>query len=480
MKYIVAVDQSTSASKIFLVDERGEITRTARHAHRQLYPVPGRAEHDAEEIYQCVKAGIDEVIEGVERTQINAIALTNQRETIVVWERTTGQPVCPAIVWQDTRGTLICAELISANDRVQQLTGSALSPYLPASKATQLLREQPWLLARAENGDLCIGTIESYLIFRMCGRFASDYSNASRTQWFDLHTRDWSSELLSLFGMPRAALAETLLPSDACFGEYRGIPIIGVMGDSFAALFGQGCHVPGTAKVTYGTGASVMVNTGDIPLLTGNGLTTAIAYGYRGRVCYETEGNITCSGDTLIWLRDGLGLFSSLEELEQMAGSVPDAKGMQLVPAFQGLGAPFFDAHAKATLRGITRGATRAHVARAALESIAQRVTDVTEAIRSESGFAIPLLMVDGGGSKNGLLMQTQADLANCELRCTDRTDLSALGASYMAGLTTGLYASFDELAACRCTRTFTPHMQVEVRLHMRRSWTKAIQSARL
>ena len=480
MKYIVAVDQSTSASKVFLVNERGEITRAVKHAHRQLYPTPGRAEHDAEEIYQCVLAGINEVIDGVERTQIDAIALTNQRETIVVWERVTGQPICPAIVWQDTRGDRVCAEQASANDRVRQLTGSAISPYLPASKAEQLLREQPSLRERAQNGELCIGTIESYLIFRLCGRFVSDYSNASRTQWLDLHTRDWSSELLSLFGMPRAALAETLLPSDACFGEYCGIPIIGVLGDSFAALFGQGCHAPGTAKATYGTGASVMVNTGDVPLVTGNGLTAAIAYGYRGHVCYEIEGNITCSGDTLIWLRDGLKLFSSLEELEQLAGSVPDAKGVQLVPAFEGLGAPFFDVQAKATLRGMTRGTTRAHVARAALESIAQRVTDVTEAIRAESGFTIPLLMADGGGSRNELLMQTQANLANCELRCADASDLSALGAAYMAGLTTGLYASFEELAARRQTRIFAPHMQAEARLCMRRDWAQAIQSARL
>ena len=481
MKYIVAVDQSTSASKAFLVDERGEIVRRAARPHKQYYPAPGRAEHDAAEIYENVRAIIDEVTEGIPADALAALAITTQRETTVLWDRATGEPVCPAVVWQDTRGEVLCRELEAHGDRVRAMTGSALSPYLPASKIGVLLRERPELKARAEAGELCMGTIESYLAFRLGGRFASDVSNASRTQLLDIRTLQWSEELTKLFGIPKALLAETLLPSDACFGEYKGMPITGVLGDSFATLFGQGCQQPGTAKVSYGTGTSVMVNIGEAPLVLESGLTTAVAYGFRGRTIYEIEGNITCSGDTLMWLKDGLNLFASLDELEALARSVPDAMGVQLVPAMAGLGAPFFDTEARALIRGMSRGTTRAHIARAALESMAQRVADVFEVIRRDSGFDVTRLMADGGGSRNTLLMQLQADLADCELCCAKASELSALGAAYMAGLAVGVYRDFDDIPARQAEGSrYLPQRDAEWREKMRADWARAIRCARM
>ena len=481
MKYIAAVDQSTSASKAFLVDERGEIARRASRPHRQYYPAPGRVEHDAQEIFENVCAIIDEVTDGISAGDIAALALTNQRETTVIWDRKIGVPVCPAVVWQDTRGEALCRELEAQGEKVRLLTGSALSPYLPASKIGVLLRENPDLRRRAEAGELCMGTIESYLAFRLGGKFVTDVSNASRTQLFDINRLAFSDELTGLFGIPGALLPEKVLPSDGSFGEYRGIPITGVLGDSFATLFGQGCQTPGTAKVSYGTGTSVMVNIGEKPLVLKSGLTTAVAYGFEGKVAYEIEGNITCSGDTLMWLKDGLNLFSSLDELEALARSVPDALGVQLVPAMAGLGAPFFDTDARALIRGMTRGTTRAHIARAALESMAQRVADVFEVIRADSGFDVTRLMADGGGSRNTLLMQMQADLADCELCCAQASELSALGAAYMAGLATGVYKSFDDIPARHLEgRRYAPEMDAATRAKMRADWAKAIACARM
>lgn len=481
MKYIVSVDQSTSSSKAFLIDGRGEIVRRAARPHKQYYPAPGRVEHDAQEIFENVEGIIAEVMEGIPSGSIAALAVTNQRETTVIWDRETGLPVCPAIVWQDTRGDALCAELAAHDADVRARTGSALSPYLPASKVGVLLRENPEILRRAGAGDLCMGTIESYLAFRLGGRHVSDCSNASRTQLMNLHTRKWDAELLRLFGIPAALMAGELLSSDACFGEYKGMPITGVLGDSFATLFGQGCQSRGTAKVTYGTGTSVMVNIGSEPKVLDCGLTTAIAWGFRGETAYEIEGNITCSGDTLVWLKDGLELFKSQDEIQQLAASVPDAQGVQLVPAMAGLGAPFFDTNARAILRGMSRGTTRAHIARAALESMAQRVADVFEVIQRDSGFPVKRLMVDGGGSKNALLMQMQADLANCELCCSQASELSALGAAYMAGLATGVYSSFDGIPARQAEgRRYRSAMEEQTRARMRAEWERAIRCARL
>ena len=480
MKYIIAIDQSTSSSKAFLIDQAGEIVRRAARPHRQSFPSPGRAEHDAEEIFQNVVLLIDQITDGIPLSQCAALALANQRETIVLWDRKTGTPVCPAIVWQDARGTEICHALAGENESVHRLTGSDLSAYLPASKLCALFQEQPALRSQAFAGEICAGTIESFLIYRLTGgRFCSDFSNASRTQLFNLHTLQWDDALLRLFSLPKTMLAEELLAPDACFGHYRGVPICGVLGDSFATLFGQGCHTPGTVKISYGTGTSVMMNTGKRPLCGCKGLTAAVAYGFQGSIAYALEGNITCSGDTLVWLCNNLRLFDSAAEIEALAKTVTDTQGVALVPAMAGLGAPFFHPDARAMLCGMSRGTTKAHLARAALESIAQRSADVFEALRKESGFGIDRMMADGGGSKNALLMQLQSDLCGCEVVCPAASELSALGAAYMGGISVGVFKSFSSIPAksAPCSR-YTPQMDNQARERLRANWARAIRSA--
>ena len=480
-RFIVAVDQSTSASKAFLVGESGSILRRASIPHKQMFPMDGRAEHDAEEIYQNVVRALDAVTDGIPARDIAALAIANQRETVVLWERATGKPVHNAIVWQDVRGKDVCARLSASADFVLQTTGMALSPYYPASKVAHLFSERPDLCARAEAGELCMGTIESYLIFRLTGRHVSDLSNASRTQLLNLRTLQWDDALLALFGLPKSLLPERLLPTDAEFGAYRGAPIVGVLGDSHATLFGQGCVQSGSVKVSYGTGSSVMMNIGDTPAISGGALTTAVAFNHGGKVHYQTEGNITSSCDTLVWLCDQLELFRDADEIERLAGTVPDALGVCLVPAFSGLGAPFFDVDARAILCNLSRGANRAHVARAALESVAQRDADVIEAMRASCGVSPAYLMADGGGSKNALMMQLQADLADCEVRCSAASELSALGAAYMAGIAVGLYPSLESIPARGAPdRVYVPRMDAKTRKALRAEWAKAVERARV
>jgi len=481
MKYILTIDQSTSASKAFLVDESGAIVRRASRPHQQYYPKDGYAEHDAEEIYANVCAIMDEVSEGV-MDDIAAVSIANQRETCVLWERATGKPVHRAIVWQDVRGQDVCQALAGKADYVLKTTGMALSPYYPASKVAHLLTDRPDIRERCKAGEICMGTIESYLVFCMTGRHVSDLSNASRTQLLNLHTLQWDDGLIEMFGLEKSMLAPELLPTDGDFGTWKGIPITGVMGDSHATLFGQGCVTPGSIKVSYGTGSSVMMNIGDKPTIMESGaLTTAIAFNYGGKVHYQTEGNITCSCDTLVWLCREMGMFADADEIEKLAGTVPDSLGVSLVPALSGLGAPFFDVDARAIICGLSRGATKAHIARAALESVANRDSDVTEAMTEFTGKAPDYMMADGGGAKNGLMMQLQADLAGCEVRCSAAGELSALGAAYMAGLKTGVYKSLEDIPARHAPmRVYRPEMPVELRKEMRARWIKAIERARL
>lgn len=479
-KYILSIDQSTSASKAFLVDDTGTIVRRASKPHRQYYPQDGWAEHDADEIWQNVRSIMDEVSEGV-LDEIAAVSIANQRETCVLWERATGKPVHRAIVWQDVRGKDVCEALADHADYVLNTTGMALSPYYPASKVAHLLNDRPDIRERCKAGEICMGTIEGWLTFKMTGRHVSDLSNASRTQLLNLRALEWDDALISLFGLEKSMLAE-ILPTDGDFGTWNGIPITGVMGDSHATLFGQGCVMPGAIKVSYGTGSSVMMNIGPEPSISETGaLTTAIAFNYGGHVHYQTEGNITCSCDTLVWLCREMGMFSDANEIEKLAGTVEDAMGVCLVPALSGLGAPFFDVDARAVICGLSRGATKAHIARAALESVAQRDADVVEAMTAFSGSAPAYMMADGGGAKNALMMQLQADLAGCEVRCSAAGELSALGAAYMAGIKTGLYASLDEIPARHAPmRIYKPEMASTKKEEMRAAWAKAIERARL
>lgn len=477
-RYLLAADQSTSSSKAFLIDREARILRKESIPHVTAHPSTALTEQDGNEILRNVMTALRRVTEGIDHNEIAALALTNQRETVFLRDRENGQPVCPGIVWQDTRGAGLCEELSAHNASVRARTGSDLSPYLPASKVGTLLRGDPALLRRAQNGDLALGTAENLLLSGLTGRNVSDISNAGRTQLMDLRTGKWDPELAELFGIPFSVLPEEILPCDADFGCWEGIPVTGVLGDSFATLFGQGCHAPGSAKISYGTGTSLMVQTGD-QLLDCPGLTSAVAWRFRGETRYETEGNITCSGDTLVWLCDTLGLFETPGEIEQLAASVKDSGGVSLVPALSGLGAPFFDPDARALICGLSRGTTRAHVARAALEGMAQRPADVLDAVRN-AGIRPGVLMADGGGIHDALLMQLQADLADCPLCCGKADELSALGAAAMAGITVGFFDSFEEFREkLGPLRYYRPRMDKTERERMRSGWKDALRRVR-
>ncbi len=481
-KHLIVVDQSTSASKAFLLDEKGEIVRRFSKNHQQFYPKPGHVEHDAEEIWQNVREGIAEVASGAQ--EIAALAITNQRETTVLWDRNTGLPVCNAIVWQDVRGEALCKELAAHGEEVRAKTGLTLSPYFPAAKAASALREKPELRKKAQEGRLCIGTVDSYLVYRLTGGkvFQTDVSNASRTQLMALQNLSWNQELCDLFGIPMQCLPK-IAPSDGAFGMVcvdglPSLPITGVMGDSHAALFGQGCHQKGMAKATYGTGSSVMMNIGKQFGLSRFGLSSSVGYAFQGETCYVLEGNVTCSGDTLCWLRDEAGMIDHVAEVERVAATVADTQGVYLVPAFSGLGAPYTDGEARALLCGMNRGTTRAHIVRAALESMAFQDADIIRAMEGDTGSSLKELRVDGGPTQNTLLMQLQADLLGCPVQCAFASELSALGAAYMAGITVGLYQGMESVQRGAGAR-YEPGQSATWRKNALEGWKAAVERCR-
>ncbi len=476
MKYVIAVDQSTSATKALLIDGTGRAVRRESLPHRQYYPAPGRVEHDAEEIFQNTLRVIARAAEGLDARDIASIAIANQRETTVLWDRATGAPKCRALVWQDVRAQALCEALSDSAEMVAEATGLALSPYYSAPKAAHAIREHGLT-------DFCFGTVDSYLVFRLTGGrvFATDVSNASRTLLMNLTSLSWDPRLVRLFGIPEDSLPE-IRPSDAFFGETdapgipRGIPVTGVLGDSHASLYGQGCHEAGMVKTSYGTGSSIMMNVGGAPVRSAAGLSSSVGYGAKGRIVYVLEGNITSSADTLVWLRDQLELFSDLPTLDRLAETVPDAGGVQLVPAFSGLGAPYFDAAARAILCGISRGTTRAHVARAALESIAQQNADVLDAMAADLKKPVSVLNADGGGTVNPLLMQLQADLTPCRVNVAAHPDLSAMGVGLMSGQSAGV---FDRFIPSDPAAQYAPQMPEDRRKALRSAWAEAVRRAR-
>ena len=478
-RYIMAVDQSTSASKVFLLDARGQIAGRFSKSHRQNYPAPGYVEHDANEIWKNVREGIRALSQGGE--ELTGLAISNQRETTVLWDRQTGEPLCPAVVWQDVRGQYICHELAAYADSIRTQTGLTLSAYFPAAKAAAKLREEPKLRQLAREGKLCIGTVDSYLIYRLTGAsvFRTDLSNASRTQLMDLKTLRWSEELCSLFDIPIQCLPE-IVPCDAAFGVTKaegipsGVPITGVMGDSHAAFFGQGCHQRGMAKATYGTGSSVMMHIGETPLLSSQGLSTSVGYAFRGETCYVLEGNVTSSGDTLRWLCDEAGLTADIAEAEKIASQVEDTQGVYLVPAFSGLGAPYNQDQARAIICGLNRGSAKKHIVRAALESIAYQDADIIRAMEADTQSFLQELRADGGPSANSLLMQFQADVLGCPVQCAPASELSALGAGYMAGLTLGLYTA-AQLAGHAAGKRYLPQKPLQWRETALAGWKAAV-----
>lgn len=459
--YIIAIDQSTSATKAMLFSEKCEMLRRVNVVHKQYYPKAGWVEHDAEEIYNNVLKAVNELMKGEDLTDAEySLAITNQRETVVVWDKNTGKPVCNAVVWQCMRGAEICNDLKQKGygKMVQEKSGLLIDPYFAASGAKWILDNVEGARAKAEQGNLLMGTIDSWLVWKLTEgrRHVTDYTNASRTMLMNIHTLQWDDDLLELFSIPRCMMPE-LLPCDGVFGETtinglfeKPITIAGVLGDSHGALTGQMCFEAGLGKATYGTGSSVMVNIGENAAPAPEGLVTSIGFAALGKVFYAFEGNIHSTGATLKWLEQQLKMIASPAEVEAEATSVEDNGGVYFVPAFAGLGAPWWNDSVKAAVMGMTLATTRAHFLRAALESIAYQVNDLVKAMTNKAGVELKEIRVDGGPTKNRFLMQFQADCLRVPTNCSDIEEASALGAVVMNGLSRKVWKNFDEVAALR------------------------------
>lgn len=486
-KRILAVDQSTSGSKALLVNERGQIFASDSLEHAQLYPQPGWVEHDPEEILSNVNELIARLPAqtGLSLADVDVLALTNQRETVVVWNRHTGKPIHHAIVWQDRRTADMCKQWKAEGleDRVNAKTGLTLDPYFSATKVSWLLDHVAGAREQAENGDLLLGTIDSWLIWHWTGGqvHATDYTNASRTLLFNIHTLTWDDELLQVFRIPRAMLPE-VRDSDASFGDAHlaghSLAICGVIGDSQGALFGQKCWQPGMIKATYGTGTSLLMNTGETARAADDsGLVTAIAWGARGKVDYALEGIIHSSGDTVRWVKDQLHAFDDFAQAEAMVQSLTDNTGVYLVPAFVGLGAPYWDPYAKAAIVGMSRDTGLAHIVRAAMESMTYQVTDVVNLMTAHADVDQIVLRADGGATGNQFLMQFQAEMLRADVICSNTAELSAMGAVYMAGLGTGIWPSLEAIAKLETkTTVYTPKLPDEQVIDWYAGWKKAVE----
>lgn len=487
MNYIISIDQSTSATKAVVFDVHCRLVCRKNVAHHQYYPKPGWVEHDAEEIYRNMVEAIREVVDATQTgNDVYSLAITNQRETVVVWNRNTGKPVYNAVVWQCQRGEEICKDLKSRGytDFIRERSGLLIDPYFAASGVKWILDNVDGARQAADNGELVMGTIDTWLIWKLTGgkRHVTDYTNASRTLLFNIHTLDWDDDLLSLFTIPRSMMPQ-LLPCDSVFGETsvegifaEPIQIAGVLGDSHGALAGQMCFEAGMGKATYGTGSSVMVNIGESPMTAPEGLVTSVGFAAQGKVFYAFEGNIHCTGATIKWMTDNLKLIDSPAEIEAFATSVADNGGVYLVPAFAGLGAPWWNPHAKAMICGMTLATQKGHVCRAALEAIAYQIKDLVDLMTGHAGIALKELRVDGGPTKNRFLMQFQADMLNACINCSDVEEASAMGAMVMNGLARGVWASLDEVAAMRTSdNRIMPEMDDAERQSLYDGWKKAI-----
>jgi glycerol kinase len=490
MRHVIAIDQGTTGSTVLVLDEQLQIRGRGYKEFRQIYPKPGWVEHDPEDIWTSVLAALDQALKAIDAKTIAAIGITNQRETSVVWDRKTSKPVHNAIVWQDRRTAERCADLKASGKeaRVRQLTGLTLDPYFSGTKVNWLLRNYPGMGSAASQGLLAFGTIDCYLLWRLTSgaTHATDVTNASRTLLFDLNTLEWSDELLEMIGVPRTLLPE-VVASSGVVGKTKGvpglpdgIPIAGLAGDQQSALFGQACFTPGDAKCTYGTGAFILMNTGDKPVASKAGLLTTVAWQLSsGELRYALEGSAFIAGAAVQWLRDGLGLIASASEIEALARSVPDSGGVIVVPAFAGLGAPHWRPDARGAITGLTRGTTRAHLARATLEGIALQNVDILRAMERDSGRALGTLKVDGGAAANDLLMQFQSDVLGVRIARPEIVESTALGAAFLAGLGTGVWKDQEQIKATwREQRRFEPTTDRGwVTDHLAR-WDKAVASA--
>jgi glycerol kinase len=488
VKYVLALDQGTTSSRAILFDESGTPAALAQREFRQIFPQPGWVEHDPKEILATQRATAREAIRGIALKDVQAIGITNQRETTIVWDRQTSEPIHNAIVWQDRRTVSICSELKQqgAETLIRDRTGLVVDPYFSGTKIKWLLDNVPGARARAEAGQLAFGTVDTWLTWHLTGNrtHVTDPSNASRTMLFNIHTGDWDAELMRLLGVPRSMLPD-VHPSTHAFGmlprQELGEPLViaGVAGDQQAALFGQGCHKAGMAKNTYGTGCFMLLHTGTQAIDSTAGLLTTAA-AQTGPREYALEGSVFIAGAVVQWLRDEMGFIGSSKEVERLAASVLDSGDVCIVPAFTGLGAPYWDPLARGTIIGITRGTSRAHLARAALESIAFQSADVLEAMQQDAGAPLTELRVDGGAAANDLLMQFQADLLGVPVVRPRILETTALGAAYLAGLTTRLWQSREEIAAqWQEERRFTPQMdRKDAEARMLR-WRDAVSRSR-
>jgi len=488
--YILSLDQGTTSSRSMVFDKQGNIISMAQKEFQQIFPQPGWVEHDAEEIWSTQFGTMAEAIAkaNIKMKQIAAIGITNQRETTVVWERSTGKPICNAIVWQDRRTAAFCDELKAANlgELIKEKTGLVIDAYFSASKLKWILDQVPGAREKAENGELAFGTIDSWLVWKLTGGevHATDVSNASRTMLLNIHTVEWDDELLKIFSVPTSILPE-VKPSSKIYGVTGNIipeshfPIAGIAGDQQAALFGQMCTQPGMVKNTYGTGCFMLMNTGTKAIASKNNLLTTIAWKIDDKIEYALEGSVFIAGAVVQWLRDGLKIIRSSNEVEELSKHATDSGGVYLVPAFAGLGAPHWNQHARGALFGLTRGSNSAHIARAALDSIAYQTYDVLKAMEADAGINIKELRVDGGATVNKGLMQFQSDILHCKVVRPRITETTALGAAYLAGLAVGYWKNVDEIQQqWQVDKTFSPQLENSRVNELLNGWRRAVKAS--
>jgi glycerol kinase len=490
-RYVLALDQGTTSSRAIIFNHEGRVVASANQEFPQIYPRPAWVEHDPEALWGSQLAVARQVLQdrGVDAARIAAIGITNQRETAIVWERATGRPVMNAIVWQDRRTAGICDRLKAEGwePRIREKTGLVIDAYFSGTKVKWMLDNVQGLRQRAERGEVLFGTVDTYLIWKLTGGkvHATDYSNASRTMLFNIHTLDWDEEILGELGVPRAMLPRPSQSSEV-YGEAEAglfggaIPIAGDAGDQQAATFGQACFEPGMAKNTYGTGSFLLLNTGEQAEVSKSGLLTTVGWGLGGKVTYCLEGSIFITGAAVQWLRDELKIIGSAGETEQLARSIADTGGVYLVPAFVGLGAPYWDQYARGTIVGLTRGSGRAALARAALEAAAYQTRDVATAMQADSGIRLKELRVDGGMVANDWLMQFQADVLGVTVQRPVVAETTALGAAYLAGLAVGYWSGLEDVRHnWAVDRVFEPSMDDARRERLLRGWRRAVERAR-
>jgi glycerol kinase len=490
-KFILALDQGTTSSRSILFDRGGRVVAMAQEEFPQIFPSPGHVEHDPEAIWRSQLRTAQQVMDkaGAQPTDVAAIGVTNQRETTILWDKATGKPIANAIVWQSRITSGICDRLRAAGHEqvFRQKTGLVLDPYFSGTKIKYLLDSIDGLRARAARGEVLFGTVETFLIWRLTGGtvHVTDASNASRTLLFDIHTMDWDDELLKLLDVPRGMLPQVRSCSEV-YGETdpsllgAAIPIAGAAGDQQAALFGQACFEPGTAKNTYGTGCFMLMNTGTTPVPSTKGLVTTVAWQLGRTTTYALEGSVFIAGAAVQWLRDGLKAIQASSDVEHLMREVPDSDGVYLVPAFVGLGAPYWDPHARGIIVGITRNTRMAHIARAAVDAMAYQTRDVLDCMQEDAGVRLSTLKVDGGATANAMLLQFQADLLNVPVRRPVVAETTALGAAYLAGLAVGYWHGLEDVARnWALDREFAPGMAAGEREALYRKWRRAVERAR-